>query len=164
MDRESGYGKHQVSIKVSKMEILSFSTHEKHYSWSKLQSDILKKSLPLDSIIVKADFIKNIVHQRGAEVSNAYYNKRQSQLLTFVVWHHEPGSSMVNKLISKKNYDFLSSYLTHSSLFFQKCFDSLISLLINDLPVKFKKVYINTDGARSHLSREQIKEEMRGLV
>ena len=69
-----------------------------------------------------------------------YYNKRQTQLLTFVVWYHTKESTPDKPEIKIKYYDYLSGYLKHTSLFFQKCFTYLIEFLKTDIPHKIRKV------------------------
>ena len=109
-------------------------------NWNKAQVDWLKKNLPAGEVLIKADFIQNYEHSRGQESDSAYYNKRQTQLLTFVVWYHSKDSTEEKPDIKIKYYDYLSGYLKHTSLFFQKSFLHLMEYLKKDLPYKPMKV------------------------
>ena len=123
----------ELSVSIHK-EMRAFAYHDQHVHWYKQQMEQLKKSFPSSHCIIKVDFIKNIVHTHGQETAAAHYGKRQSQLLTFVVWFHSKKSSSEKRCIKKKYFDYLSSYLKHSSLYFQKCFNHLISYLKDFLP------------------------------
>ena len=121
-------------------EMDAFEEHNNRVEWIKNKVLWLKNNLPHGHILIKADFIQNISHSRAAESSSAYYNKRQTQLLVFVVWYHAEESTEENPVIKKKYYDYLSGFLKHTSLFFQKCFTHLLEYLCNDLPQNFTKV------------------------
>ena len=96
-------------------EMAVFNKHCDHVAYHKDQMRILHDNFPHDSIIIKCDFIQNIVHGRGRETSQSFYNKRQSQLLTFVIWYWEQdGDGQWMKC--KRFVDYLSSYLKHNSL------------------------------------------------
>ena len=58
------------------IEMKSYFTH--HSKAEKIKSVVnwLKKNLPFGNILIKGDFIQNIVHKRRRESSTAYYNKR----------------------------------------------------------------------------------------
>ena len=121
-------------------EMKAFEEHDGRAKWIKSKVDWLKHNLPRGHVLIKGDFIQNIVHTRGQETDSAYYNKRQTQLLTFVVWYHAEDSTEENPNIQIKYYDYLSGYLKHTSLFFQKCFVHLMKYLQQDLPEKPRKV------------------------
>jgi hypothetical protein len=123
-----------------KQEMEAFEAHEERMIRNKEKVDYLKKNLPQGHVLIKADFIQNYQHSRGRESDSAYYNKRQTQLLTFVVWHHTAESTEENPVIKISYYDYLSGYLKHTSLFFQKCFLHLMQVLREELPYKPKKV------------------------
>ena len=65
------------------------------------------ENLPRNQVLIKADFIQNIAHSRGRETSQAYYGKRQTQFLCFVVWYWVCRNGVWEK--HKQYYDFLSS-------------------------------------------------------
>jgi hypothetical protein len=121
-------------------EMKAFEAHNERNIWNKEKVDWLKRNIPHDNVLIKADFIQNYEHSRGQESDSAYYNKRQTQLLTFVVWYHSKESTDDKPVIKIKYYDYLSGYLKHTSLFFQKCFMHLLEILKKDLPYKPRKV------------------------
>lgn len=128
-----------------KAEMRGFAEHEKRVEAVKTRVDWLKNNLPRGHILIKGDFIQNITHDRGKETDAAYYNKRQTQLLTFVVWSHTAQSTPEKPDIAISYHDYLSGYLKHTSLFFQKCFTQLMQTLRKDLPHKIKKVILNKE-------------------
>ena len=121
-------------------DMKAFAKHDGRATWMKSKVDWLKHNLPQGHVLIKADFIQNISHSRGQETDAAYYNKRQTQLLTFVVWYHEDNSTAEEPKISIKYYDYLSPFLKHTSLYFQKCFTHLMQYLKEDLPYEPEKV------------------------
>lgn len=125
-------------IKSFKTEMKSFRAHSDHVEHSKEQLRHLHDHLQHDEIIVKADFIQNIVHDRGRETSQSYYGKRQTQFLCFVVWFYTFNSGVWK--LNKYHFDYLSSYLKHNSLFFQKCFLHLLVYLQVNFGLAFRKV------------------------
>ena len=149
LEKRAGGGMHWVEnvysgtrekcMKHWETEITMWNHHIARVSWIKSKVDWLKANLPLGHILIKGDFIQNIVHNRGAESTTGYYNKRQTQLLTFVVWSHTENSTKESPQIKMQYFDYLSAYLKHTSLFFQKCFVHLIHHLKSVLPL-FDKV------------------------
>lgn len=133
-------GSREDLMKQWKEEMDAFNAHHTKAEKIKKLVNWLKKNLPLKSILIKGDFIQNIVHKRGRESSTAYYNKRQTQLLTFVIWYHDKDSTAAKPNIKRLNVNYLSGYLKHTSLFFQKCFAHLIRYLKDILPCVFDKV------------------------
>lgn len=122
-------------------EMESFHQHDKRCEWVKEQVNWLKKNLPVGNVLIRGDFIQNIVHSRRTESASAYYGKRQTQLLTFVVWYHDVTSTEDKPVIKMCYMDYLSGYLKHTSLFFQKCFIHLVKFLKTFVPENFTKVY-----------------------
>ena len=84
-----------------------FAEHDKHVKWSKKQMRKLKRHLPADGIIIKADFIENLSHIRATETSQSWFGRRQSQMLTVVVWFwgesKKDGRRKVYVLVAAKN-------------------------------------------------------------
>lgn len=121
-----------------KKEMSSFAKHSEHVQYSKEQMQNLQDQFGQTEVIIKADFIQNIVHHRGQETSQSYYGKRQTQFLCFVVWFHV----IINGTLTKKKlfFDYLSSYLKHNSLYFQKCLTHLLLHLQVNLGIEFSKV------------------------
>ena len=103
-------------MQIMREELLGFKVHSTYVEWHKGQMASLLQSVGNSVIIIKSDFIQNLVHSRGCETSQLYYGKRQMQLLTFVVWYtkEKQGESIKHKLY----VDYLSSYLIHSSMYF----------------------------------------------
>ena len=66
-------------------EMKAFHEHDGRAVWIKSKVDWLKHNLLFRDVLIKGDFIQNISHSRGKETDAAYYNKRQTQFLTFVV-------------------------------------------------------------------------------
>lgn len=136
---EEYVGTRKQMMKTMKKEMGAFAAHTKHVIYHKEQLMRLHDNFPHDSIIVKCDFIQNILHGRGRETSQAYFNKRQSQFLSFVVWYWKettPGTWEKHKLY----LDYLSSYLAHNSLYFQKCLRHLLEHLRDEVGINFRKV------------------------
>lgn len=121
-------------------EMSTFAAHSQHVTYAKEQSRSLLENLPHDEIVIKADFIQNIVHDRGRETSQSYYGKRQTQFLCFVVWYYSFSAGVPT--LTKEYFDYLSSYLKHNSLFFQKCLLHLLVFLETTIGVHFRKVRI----------------------
>lgn len=126
-------------MKLMKEKLRVFSIHDDHVIYHKQQMEALKDNLPVGNIIVKADFIQNILHQRGRETASSHFGKRQTQLLVFCVWFRSPDTGVVQR----RFYDYLSSYLAHNSLFFQKCVRNLLNYLIDEEELEFTKVCMN---------------------
>jgi hypothetical protein len=151
-------------MRTMKKEMSAFRIHHDHVIYHKEQMRDLLAHLSRDEIVIKADFVQNIVHSRGRETSQAYYGKRQTQFLSFVVWYYtfENGEWTKHKLY----IDYLSAYLKHNSLYFQKCVHHLLEYLA-DIGVVFNKVcfikldptslayvtsqvWFDTDGGKAH--------------
>ena len=105
-------------MKLMHKKMAKHVEHKAHVCWHKQQVSYLLYNLLPDQLMVKADFIQNIVHTCGWETSFFYYSKHQTQLLSCVVWYKKKDKNSVYHL--KKNFlDYLSSYITHNSMFFQ---------------------------------------------
>jgi hypothetical protein len=129
--------RNDMSITI-KREMDIFVAHSEHVIYHKSQARTLLEGLTDDEIIIKCDFIQNIVHSRGRETSASFYGKRQTQFLSFVVWYFAPVGGVLMK--QKIFVDYLSSYLKHNSLFFQKCLAHLLAYIRDDVGADFKKV------------------------
>lgn len=138
---EDQEGTRREMIRSMKAEMKSYNSHCKHVLHHKNQMRQLLANFPHNSIIIKGDFIQNILHGCGQETSQTFFNKRQSQLLTFVIWYwqrSEDGTWERCKLY----VDYVSSYLSHNSLFFQKCLLHLTNYLRQNLGLVFRKVKV----------------------
>ena len=147
-------------------ELEQFQVHDELTEWVAQQVRTLKNNLRQKHVFIKGDFIQNIVHRRGAESSSSYYNHRQSQLLVFVIWYHGRASTKEKPQIKMRYVDYVSGFLKHSSLFFQKCFTHLNTWLTKKIPYPIKRVcttpfmhylflmslqiYLCTDGGKAH--------------
>jgi hypothetical protein len=122
----------------AKKEMDFFVEHDAHVVYHKHQMEQLLENFPPHSVLIKADFIQNIVHGRGQETSQSYYGKRQSQFLVFAVWYRK---FIDGRWVTRKLYvDYVSSYLSHNSLYFQKCVHHLLNYLSTEIGVDFDKV------------------------
>ena len=92
------------------------------------------------------DFAQNYVHKRSSEVHGEHFGKDQTQMLVAVVWHHAENSTPAHRILQKSYYVFASTYLIHSSLLFQKCYDMFRENLLAKLPFQLKKEIILTDS------------------
>ena len=82
---EQYVGTREELMETIKAEMNSYQKHVDHVIYHKTQMHQLLQNFADNELVIKADFIQNIVHKRGRESSTAYYNKRQTQMLTFVV-------------------------------------------------------------------------------
>lgn len=121
---------------VKEMQVLEH--HDDHVVYHKSQLRHLMDNFAHDEIIIKLDYIQSIVHSRGRDTSQNYYNKRQSQFLSTVIWYKtkEDGEWVTNKL----HVDYISSYLKHNSLYLQKCLVHLLAYIRDELGVRYNKV------------------------
>lgn len=120
-------------------EMKVYVEHCIHVLYHKEQMRLLHLNFPPNSVIIKCDFIQNILHGRGRETSQSFYNKRQTQLLTFVIWYKKRNEG--GEWERRKHFvDYLSSYLKHNSMFFQKCLLHLLDYLGDELGLEFRKV------------------------
>lgn len=135
---EQYLGTRKKMVKSIRREMRHLKKHDDHVIFHKRQLQKLLEHRPPRSLVIKCDFIQNIAHSRGCETSQAFFNKRQTQFLSFVVWYDvEVDGVFVQQ---KQYFDFLSSYLKHNFLFFQKCVLKLLHHLRVNLNVDFNKV------------------------
>lgn len=135
---EAMHGSRSAYLKAMQKEMKAHVAHEKHVQHHKKQVADLIDRLTEGEIVIQSDFIQNISHGRGKETSSSYFAKRQTTLLSMVVWYkHRVG----NQIVLRKEYvDYLSSYLRHNSLYFQKSMTHLMTYLRETLGINFKKV------------------------
>ncbi len=81
-------------------------------------------------------------------MSSSHFGKKQTTLLISTVFY----KSSTNEL-QKIYYDFVSEYLGHNSIFYQKCFGILIEELKSTLNVDINAFYNVTDGGNHFISR-----------
>lgn len=122
--------------------------HKHHTVWQKNVIETLKTNLPLDTFMTRWDFLMNYTHISSIEVGNAFYGRRQSTVLIATIWYHDESSTEQKPVIKKLYHAFVSPYLTHSSLFFQKAFSALLPHL--PLSNDACKCIILTDGGMQH--------------
>lgn len=122
-------------------EMLAFNKHQAHVEHHCDQKAVLFKTFKKNHIIIQTDFIQNISHIRGRETSQSYYGKRQTQFLSFVIWYWISVDGVWGK--RKLHIDYMSNYLNHNSLYFQKCFTHLLTYLSDEIEVRFSKVQTN---------------------
>ncbi len=124
------------------------SDHKEHVQWQKEVIAKLKKQLPSDTVMMRWDFLMNYSHVSSIEVGNAFYGRRQSTVLIATVWHHSVDSTAEHPVILKTYHAFVTPYLSHSSLVFQKAFAALLPQL--DLGDDVKNCIILSDGGMQH--------------
>lgn len=136
---EEHQGTRKQMMRRFKREMKKFNEHDKHVQHHRDQKQILFDTCKSDEVIIQTDFIQNICHSRGRETSQSYYGKRQTQFLSFVIWYWVLIDGVFEK--QKLHVDYLSSYLKHNSLYFQKCLVHLLTYLRDEIGVEFRKVF-----------------------
>lgn len=113
----------------------------------------LKTELPRNTILMRWDFLMNYTHISSVEVGNAFYGRRQSSLLIATVWMHTPTEVDGETKITKQYHSFVSHYLAHSTIFFQKAFIAILPLL--ELDQNVENIIIITDGGMQHFKNRR---------
>ena len=80
-------------------------------------------------------------------IQSEHFGKEQSQMLIAVVWIHTATSTKQHRDIKKLYYIFTSSYLTHSSLMFQKCYSIFLDEIEQHLTWDIEEEIILSDGS-----------------
>ena len=80
-------------------------------------------------------------------IQSEHFGKEQTQLLIAVAWFHGHESTATNRIVHKKYYVFTSSYLTHSSLLFQKCYGLFIKHVQQFLSHQITEEILLSDGS-----------------
>lgn len=132
-------GSQKTMLKDMISEMKFFVEHDEHVEYHKDQIAHLLEHFGNYEVVIKADFIQNIVHNRGREISSAHYGKRQSQFLSFVIWYRTQAADGT-WTVKKRFVDYISSYLNHNSLFFQKCTYHLLTYMRQKWGLRFQKV------------------------
>jgi hypothetical protein len=84
-------------------------------------------------------------------MASSHFGKKQTTLLVAVVFYKH---SADGELILVKNYyDFVSEYLGHNNVFYNKCMNVLLDELKTKIPFEFTKMYNVTDGGSHFASR-----------
>jgi hypothetical protein len=92
-------------------------------------------------------FEENYVHEDAYAMSSSHFGKTQTTLLVAVVYYVNNGE------IVKVYYDFVSEYLGHNSVFYDKSMGILIEELQASLHFSIDTVYIVSDGGNHFVSR-----------
>jgi hypothetical protein len=87
------------------------------------------------------------VHERGEMIQSEHFGKEQSQMLIAVVWFHSATSTPEQRDITKLSFIFTSSYLTHSSLLFQKCYAIFLERMKEFTDEDFEEEILLSDGS-----------------
>lgn len=93
-------------MKSAKDEMMFFTAHDEAAKQHKLQISHLMENIPLNSIIAKADFIQNIVHDRGTETSQVHFffftfqNGKLSYFLLELLWKATNTAACIHCLVS----------------------------------------------------------------
>jgi hypothetical protein len=89
-------------------------------------------------------------------MSSAHFGKKQTTLLIAVLFYKETtvedGVEDPTRL-TKKYYNFVSEYLGHNNIFYNKCMVVLLDNLKTELPFQFTNIYNVTDGGSHFVSR-----------
>src|SRR5689334_21580120 len=80
-------------------------------------------------------------------IQSEHFGKEQYQMIIAVVWYHKIDSTEQKRKIQKKYFIFCSSYLTHSSLFFQKCYNLFRVHMSMLMPMNWTAEIILFDGS-----------------
>jgi len=64
--------------------------------------------------------IENYVYEDSYAMSSSYFKKKQSSLLIAVLFYRDD-----DNVLQKFCYDFVSEYLGHNSVFYEKCMSIL---------------------------------------
>ena len=87
-------------------------------------------------------------------MSSSHFGKRQTTLLVAVVFFKQRSIDGEDEsILVKKYYDFVSEYLGHNNVFYNKCMAILLDQLKTDIPFEFSKLYNVTDGGSHFVSR-----------
>lgn len=127
--------------------------HKLHVAWQKNVIKTLKTSLPMDTVMMRWDFLMNYSHISSVEVGNAFYGRRQTTVLVATVWYHSEKSTERKPDIVKKYHAFVSPYLYHTSLVFQKAFTALLPML--NLGEDVCHCILLTDGGMQHFKNRR---------
>ncbi len=127
--------------------------HKLHVEWQKSTIKTLKAQLPMDTVMMRWDFLMNYSHISSIEVGNAFYGRRQTTVLIATIWYHSALSTREQPDIIKKYHAFVSPYLYHTSVVFQKAFTALLPLL--DLGNDVCHCILLTDGGMQHFKNRR---------
>ena len=118
--------------------------HLDQYIWWKSILAPFMINIPVNTVVVRCDFLENVTHIRSNETGREYYGKRQTTLFIATCWYRESA----NTDIVKAYYEFYSSYLSHTSDAFQKYFG--IFMEVFPFPQHTFRVILLSDNAPQH--------------
>lgn len=150
-----------MTIWKSEMEV--FKIHSDHCKYHKKKIEELHELMKKDKkmVIARWDFAENYVHESASMVSSEHYGKEQSQLLIATCWFHDKkkttstNNNDSDPNVKIKYYAFVSDYLSHSTLFFKKCFSVFLEKIKTILPFKFESLYLLSDGSQQHFKNKR---------
>ncbi len=93
-------------------------------------------------------WIENYVHEESYAVSSSHYGKKQSTLLVATVHYIDNKNSYTTRY-----FDFVSSYLSHNHIFYEKCYQLLMTELIELISRKITRIINVTDGGNHFVSK-----------
>jgi hypothetical protein len=80
-------------------------------------------------------------------IQSEHFGKEQSQMLIAVAWIAADDYTENQRNLKKLFYVFTSSYLTHSSLLFQKCYDIFLKHIAEQMNDNIEEEIILSDGS-----------------
>jgi hypothetical protein len=141
-------------------ELQQFKSHNDHVEWWKVCWPMMKKNLLQDQVIIRWDYIgtknilnlysicftENYVHDKSYAMSFEHFGKKQTTLLIASVFYKNGDGEL-----QKCYYDFVSEYLGHNNIFYEKCLTILLDELAHKIPQKI--LYNVSDGGNHFVSR-----------
>jgi hypothetical protein len=79
---------------------------------------------------------------------SSHFGKKQTTLLVVTVFYRNDDNEVV-----KTYYDFISEYLGHNNIFYEKCMKILLEKLSNTLQFQIKSIYNVSDGRNHFVNR-----------
>ena len=92
--------------------------------------------------------IENYVHEDSYAMSSSHFGKKQSSLLIAVLFYRDE-----DNILKKFYYDFVSEYLGHNSVFYEKCMSILYEEIKQTMEFEITAIYNVTDGGSHFVSR-----------
>jgi hypothetical protein len=91
---------------------------------------------------------ENYIHEDSYAISTSHYGKKQSTLLVATVHYINDKGERTTRY-----FDFVSTYLSHNFLFYDKSYEVLVKELKELIPRKFTRIINITDGGNHFISK-----------
>ncbi len=92
--------------------------------------------------------IENYIHEDSYAISSSHYGKQQSTLLVATVHYINDKRERTTRY-----FDFISTYLSHNFLYYDKSYEVLLQELKELIPRKFTRIINVTDGGNHFISK-----------